>query len=170
MLTGKMELANVRSQSGGYHYSLLPSPVSCSDTLDGIVTITVLAPPRRGGKPLERGEIDGIGIRQVELTGHELPHMLGEDGPDGMNRVVAIEALRLQALQRVNNCCHLCRELALDCGVNQGVQSSVRQVDPGPPMILLHERDLLTFIEGEPLNRFRRNSGVVSHIECLDAV
>lgn len=33
MLTGKMELAYDSNQSGGYHYSLQLSPVSCSDTL-----------------------------------------------------------------------------------------------------------------------------------------
>lgn len=170
MLAGKMRLTHALSQTGGYHCSLRPSPVSCSDTLDGMVTITVLATPGGGGKLIERSEVDRIGIRHAEVTSHELPHVLGQDRPDGMDRVVAIEALRLQALQRGYGWRQLPSELTLDRGVNQGVQSSVWQGDPRSSMILLHEGDLLAFIEREPLSRFRRNSGIVSHVACLDAV
>jgi hypothetical protein len=35
MPAGKMKVARDTSQTGGYHCSLLQSPVSCSDTLDG---------------------------------------------------------------------------------------------------------------------------------------
>src|SRR5688572_27728562 len=104
-----------------------------------MLAITVLAPPGCGGKPIERGEIDGIGIWDGELTKHELPHMLGENSTSRMNRLVTIEALPLQTLKRIDDRRQVGRQLALNCSMNHGVERRVRQIDSGAPMILLYE-------------------------------
>src|SRR4051794_8907234 len=95
--------------------------------------------------------------------------MLREDRTDGVDRVVAIETFCLQSLQRVYRGWQLVRELAFDDAMNQGMQRSLRQMNSRPSMIVFDERDLLTFIEREPLSQVGLNSGIVFHIECLAA-
>ena len=144
--------------------------VSCSDSLDGMAINAKLAAPRRGGKAIQRREVDRIGIRNGQVPGHQLAHVLSEHGTDRMDRVVTVETFVLKARQRVDDWWQVRGELAFDHRVDSGMRRGLREINPGAPMVRLDEGDLLALVEGEPRSRIGCDIGIVSHVKRMDAV
>ena len=131
-----------------------------------MVASAEFATPRRGGELAQRGEVDRIGIRNIEFVRHQLAHVLRENRADRMDRVVPIEALMLKTYQRVDDLGQLHGELALNNRVDSGVQCGLWEVNPGALVIRLYKRDLLALVEREPLSWLWCDIRIVFHIRA----
>jgi hypothetical protein len=86
----------------------------------------------------------------------------GEDGPDRVNRVVTIEALRSKAGGGGDDARQFQRDLGFHGRVNGSVEG---QVGHGGIVRLLDERHSLCLVERQPPRRRWGNVRIVAHID-----
>src|SRR5277367_6044778 len=123
----------------------------------------VIFPPTLDRQFFQRGKVWSMRIGRRRGTAENIGDVVGQHRGDGVDGLVAVDALLHQTLERLWRRRLVAeRDLIFDDNVQGCVQSQVRKADARPAMIVLDQSYALRLVQFQPLFRGRRPKRIIA--------